>query len=74
MTSEKKKEEELKAADPMNSPKLEPVLLDKVYSYLKERKKASPPQIARDLNLKVSMVMEILKELKRRDKVTIIHE
>ena len=73
MTSEKKKEEELKTADPMNS-KLEPVLLDKVYSYLKERKKASPPQIARDLNLKVSMIMEILKELKRRDKVTIIHE
>ena len=74
MTSAKKKEEELKAADPMNSPKLEPVLLDRVYSYLKERKKASPPQIARDLNLKVSIVMEILKELKKFDKVTLIHE
>lgn len=73
MTSEKKKGE-LKTDDPTNSPKIEPVLLDRVYSYLKERGMASPPQIGRDLNLKVSTVMEILKELKRLDKVTLIHE
>jgi len=63
-----------KRYDEEKKAEIEPALLDKVYSHLKERKMASPPQIARDLNLKVSTVMEVLRELKRLDKVKLIRE
>jgi len=57
------------AAEPSEPPKPEEALIDKVYNYLVERGKASPLQIAKDLSMKSSTVMQILIELKRRDKV-----
>jgi len=48
---------------------LDSALVSKVLNYLKEHGKASPPQIARDLNLKTSTIVRILMELKKSDRV-----
>jgi len=47
-------------------------LIEEVYNYLKGRGKASPPQIAKALNLKVSTVMEALEELRKRNRVKFV--
>jgi len=51
---------------------LDPALIDKVYNYLEEHKKAGLRQIAKDLNLENSTVIKILIELKKLDKVKLI--
>ena len=47
-------------------------LIEEVYGYLKGLGKASPPQIAKALNLKVSTVMEALEELRKRNRVKFV--
>jgi len=47
-------------------------LVEEVYGYLKRQRKASPPQIAKALNLKVSTVMEALEELRKRNRVKFV--
>jgi len=56
----------------MNSSNLEDTVVNEVYNYLAERKKATTIQIAKDLNLKVLTVTQVLIELKRRDKIKCI--
>ena len=57
-------------ADPMES--VMGQLVEEVYGYLKGQEKASPPQIARALNLKISTVMEALEELRKCNRVKFV--
>jgi len=47
-------------------------IVEEVYGYLKGQEKASPPQIAKALNLKVSTVMEALEELRKCNRVKFV--
>lgn len=60
---------EFKAVENSESPRLEEVLISRVYSYLAGRKEAGLLQIAKELDLKVPTVMKVLSELSRRGKV-----
>jgi len=51
---------------------LDQALIDEVYNYLEEHKKAGLRQIAKDLNLENSTVIKILIELKKLDRVKLI--
>jgi len=47
-------------------------LVEEVYGYLKGQGKASPPRIAKALNLKVSTVIEALEELRKHNRVKFV--
>jgi len=49
-----------KRAEKKGKEELDPALIDKVYNYLEEHKKAGLRQIAKDLNLENSTVIKIL--------------
>jgi len=68
----KKREEERSGPGAESTELMMGQLVEKVYGYLRGQGKASPPQIAKALNLKVSTVMEVLEELRKCNRVKFV--